>query len=502
MGPAPSPSGGSSIGATHPQPPARPAEPHRLAVNFLFLSAGEFTAKLLTFACFTYLARTLGPTAYGAIEFTLAVMVFFTMPADLGLGTYGAREIARHPADARRLLREITGLRLVLSLCSMLLLAVFILLLRKSLEQKILLALYGVSLLGTPFMLGWFFQAHDRMRWVAAASIVRQAGFTLLVFLACRPGFPLPYIGLIECASVFAMAAFCIYVVGRRMGFAWPRPDLGFIRLMGHIREALPIGLSELAWAFMWYFCTVLLGFLSPDQSLGWFGASHRAIMALHTFVFLYFFNLLPSISRCMPLAPAHLLELMDNSLRFTAWTGLFAAALLTALAPQLLTLIYGPSFRGGAQAFAVLSWMLPIAMLSGHHRYILIAYNRQKLLLLCTSIAAAIAVLLAFALIPWRRDVGAAWALLIANVVNFALVYYSVRQSVVEVPVHRQVAAPLAALALAGACFLAVAKWNVWYAAAAATAVYMGGLIWFDGAKLVSFVRTILRGNAAAAVR
>src|SRR5580700_5574738 len=104
----------------------RPVEPKRLAINFLFLSGGEFGAKLLTFASFTYLARTLGPVSYGSVEFTLAVMAFFTLPTDLGLGTFGAREIARNPTAAPRLLREITGLRLFFSLCSMLLLAVFI----------------------------------------------------------------------------------------------------------------------------------------------------------------------------------------------------------------------------------------------------------------------------------------------------------------------------------------------------------------------------------------
>lgn len=81
--------------AMGPATVTRPAEPLRLAANFLFLSAGEFGAKLLAFASFTYLARTLGPVSYGAIEFTLAVMVFFSLPADLGLGAYGAREIAR-----------------------------------------------------------------------------------------------------------------------------------------------------------------------------------------------------------------------------------------------------------------------------------------------------------------------------------------------------------------------------------------------------------------------
>jgi len=479
-----------------------PAEPRRLAINFLFLTAGEFTAKLLTFASFTYLARVLGPLPYGSVEFTLAVMVFFTLPADLGLASYGAREVARHPDRAPRLLHEITGLRVALTLCSMLALGIFILVIHKSIELKILLALYGVSLMAGPFLLQWFFQAHDQMHWVGIASIVRQAGFAGLVFLTCRRGSPLSYIGFIECASVVGVAGFCLYVARHKMGFAWPWPDLHVIRLLGHIREAAPIGLNELAWAFMLYFGTVLLGFIFPDRSLGWFGASHRALMALHTFVYLYFFNLLPSISRCAALPHKYLLELMDRSIRFGAWASLFGAALLTALAPQLLTLMYGPPFRPASNSFSILAWMLPVAMLSGHHRYILIAYNHQTTLLRCTAISAVAAVLLGFTLVPFYGGPGAAWALLIALLINFALVYISVRQLVVKVPVHRQLYAPLSALAVSVILYLVLARWNVGVALAGGSAVYVAGLVGSDGPRLASFLLTIVRKPPGSTAR
>jgi O-antigen/teichoic acid export membrane protein len=485
---------GVAMAAEGPAPVTPAAEPRRLAINYLFLSGGEFTAKLLTFASFAYLARVLGPLNYGSVEFTLAAMVFFTLPADLGLASYGAREIARDPGNAPRLLHEIAGLRLMLALGSMLALGLFILVIPKSNELKILLALYGVSLLGGPFLLQWFFQGHDQMHWVGIASIVRQAGFAVLVFLICRRGSPLLYIGLIECASVAAVAVFCVYVSRHRMGFAWPWPDLHVTQLVGHLREASPIGLTELAWAFMWYFCTVLLGFIFPDRSLGWFGASHRAVMALHTFVYLYFFNLLPSISRCATLPHKYLLELMDRSIRFGAWASLFSATLLTALAPQLVTLMYGPPFRPASHSFSILVWILPVAMLSGHDRYILIAYNHQKTLLRCTAYSAAVAVLLGFALVPFYRGQGAAWALLIAVVINFVLVYISVRQLVVEVPVHRQLAAPLTALAVSVILYLVLARWNIGLALAASAAVYMAGLVRSDGRRLASFLVTIVR--------
>src|SRR5215472_18740804 len=127
-------------------PKAAPVR-QRLATNLLFLVTGEFTAKLLTFGSFSYLARSLGPRDYGFIEFTLALMVFFSLPVDLGLGSYGAREIARNPARAPELLHEITGLRLFLSVCSMAALAVVAPFLHQSHKLKELLVLYGFSLI-------------------------------------------------------------------------------------------------------------------------------------------------------------------------------------------------------------------------------------------------------------------------------------------------------------------------------------------------------------------
>jgi O-antigen/teichoic acid export membrane protein len=471
-----------------------PVEPRRLAVNFLCLSFGEFAAKLLTFASFSYMARVLGPWYYGILEFTLALMVFFTLPVDLGLGAYGAREIARHPRDAARLLHEITGLRLVLALCSMLALGIFVLVIHRDFKLKLLLMLYGLSLLAGPFLLQWFFQAHDRMHWVAMASIVRQACFAALVFLFCRHRTDVVRIGIVECVSVAAVGAFCFYTVRHKMHFAWAWPEIHFDRLREHLKAASPIGLTELAWAFMWYFCTVFLGFIFSDSSLGWFSASHRALMALHTFVWLYFFNLLPSISRCASLTNEHLLDLMDRSVRFAAWLGLFAAALLTALSPFVLTVIYGPFFRDAWRSFSVLVWLLPVAMLSGHHRYILIAYNQQKWLLYCTIVSAAAAVGLCFLLVPLYSGPGAAWALLIANLINFALVYACVQRRVVRVPVGSQLIAPSMALAVAVLFYLAVVDWNYWAALAIGTAVYASVLVCSDGRELMSFVLTIIR--------
>ena len=189
----------------------------------------------------------------------------------------------------------------------------------------------------------------------------------------------------------------------------------------------------------------------------------------------------------------------MDRSIRFAAWIGLFAVGVLSALAPLMLTIIYGPAFRAATSSFAVLAWMLPVAMLSGHHRYILIAYNQQKTLLKCTACSAVTAVLLGCLLVPLYGGVGAAWALLAANVINFVLVYFAVRRLVARVSVRRQLAGPLAAFGFSSVAYFSLVGWNPWMALAAALALYIGCLIWTDGRDLTAFLLSMVRKPIAS---
>jgi peptidoglycan biosynthesis protein MviN/MurJ (putative lipid II flippase) len=109
--------------------------------------------------------------------------------------------------------------------------------------------------------------------------------------------------------------------------------------------------------------------------------------------------------------------------------------------------------------------------------------------------------VLLGFALEPSYGGPGAACALLIATCLNFALVYVTVRRLVVSVPVGRQLAAPLAALAVSAAFYGALARWNIPMALAGASAAYVAGLTWSDGPQLAAFLRTVVSKPAGGAV-
>jgi len=451
------------------------ADTRKLARNYLVLIAGEVLAKLVNFAAFAWLGRTFGAERYGSLEFTLALMVFFTLPVDMGLGVFGAREIARNRQAGPRLLAGITLLRGLLALISLAGLGLLAVLLPAPAEVKELLLLYGCSLLGIPLLLQWYFQGHDEMHWVALASLVRYAVFAGLVLATLRPQMPLREVGLIECAAVSAAALFCLAVAVWRF-HVWPlRPTGAWRETAAYLREAMPIGLSELVWAMLWYLATVLTGLMVKDASLGWFGASHRILMALHTFVWLYFFNLLPSIARTIHGPRTELERLLAASLRLTAWAGTLAALLGTVLSGEALRLAFGAAFAGGGGVLATLVWVIPVALASGHYRYALIAYGRQSLLLRATGCAALAVVAGCLVLVPRIGIQGAASSLLLGCLLELGLTKAYVGREIARVQLLAPLGRPAAAAAGGLILHLGLRSWDPFSAGAAIGLVFVG---------------------------
>lgn len=424
----------------------------RLASNLSLLTVGEMTAKVFTFLAFAYLARVLGPSSFGNLEFALAAMVFLNLFVDFGSSPYGAREVALDPQCLPRLLSDIVRLRLVTATIA----CAAIVALTPSLVEagsplRPLLWIYALTLFGAPGFVQWVFQGFDQMRWVALGSMTRWFLFAVGVFVAVHGPEHLVRMGWVEAGAVLGFAAFNLSVLRSRFKLAPLRWNTGTFRRS--FMEALPMGLSELTWASTMYFATILVGILLAGEDVGWFSAAHRPIMTLHTFVWLYFYNLLPSISRCREHPPEVLRALLAGSIRITAWSSIFAGLLGSLYAAPLIRLVFGPGYEPAAAVFATLVWIIPVALLSGHYRYALIGYGHQKYEFFCSAGAAAVSILVGLALIPGWGIRAAAWAILASSLFHLGSAFFLARRRVGRLPLLRDLARPL----LAGGVMLVI---------------------------------------------
>jgi len=429
--------------------------PGGFARRYLTLFTGEVVSKACVFAAFAYLARVLGPQGFGLIELALSITLFFVMAVDGGLGSYGARIVNTNPEEAPRLLARITGIRMAaagIAYVPVLLVSLFY-----GLPGAGMLAVYGLIVFFVPFFNQWMFQGIRAMHWVAAGTVLRNVTFAAVVFLTVRPGADLRLVAMAEVAGVAALAIFTTFLLYAVVRIRPDTQDL-FSGASQILRQSWPLGASEVTWAALWYSPGIVLGAFSTTDQVAWLAGPLRIVLALHTFVWLYFFNLLPGLSRALATRVEDWSGLTARSLQSSMWPACFVALTGTFLAPFIVRSVYGAAYGAASLPLQIVVWMIPIAWFSGHFRYSLIAAGGQRWEFSALAATAVVTISLACILAPPFGAVGAAAALVAGGATNAVLAWYAVLKRVGPLSARGAADAILSAM-LCGAIGFALAN-------------------------------------------
>jgi PST family polysaccharide transporter len=350
--------------------------------NFVTLATAETFSKLVIFGAFAYLARLLGPHGFGIIEWSVALLMCAGMIVEQGLGSFGAREIASNPRETRVLIREIVFLRFCLAFIAYAAVLVFAVEAVHDPNVSRLVLVYGISLWLMPVSLIWVFQGHKCMGLVALMQFTRYSVFALIVFVFVHTINDLYVVAWAEVLAVGSAALLSVALYRKllrsssNVSFRKPNPKNTLV-------EALPIGLSQMLWVLKYFGATLIVGLIASPEQTGYFGASMRVFIALHTFVWLYYFNLLPSMAETWKSSPKELSRLVNRSMQFLIPVSVAVAVVWVAGARTAISLAFGQGFLEGSTTLQWLCGVWIAAAISGHYRFGLIAagYQRQELL-------------------------------------------------------------------------------------------------------------------------
>jgi PST family polysaccharide transporter len=400
----------------------------KLFGNFLSLAGAEAFTKLITFAAFAYLARLLGPAGFGYIEWAGTVLMCSSLIVDQGFSAYGAREIAKNPRETPSLLSVVVTARVLLAILGYAAIAGFAVWFVREEAITRLLLVYGLSLLPMPMLLQWVFQGHDRMHLVGIIQVIRQGIFVFVVFAFVRGMDGLLWVGIAEVAGVTAAAIFSVWVY-RRYFRVFGRFKWSFSAKL--FREGMPIGLSQMFWVIKMFGATFIVGLIATAEDTGYFAGAMRIYIALHTFVWLYYFNMLPSLSRAWEEGTERLTSLIRHSLAIVVAGSVAVAVVWVATAPWLMTSVYGADFAPGSSALQWLAGACVAAALSGHYRYGLIASGHQANEMTATAMGSLVALLLVPVGYYNAGTGGAAMVLFTAELVVLVLAWIFFRRAI-----------------------------------------------------------------------
>lgn len=141
----------------------------RLEKNFLWMAAANIVGSFFSVGLFIYLARTLKAEAFGTLSYAHSFIFYLLNFVDLGLSTYGIREVAKDPVRVSEYVSEIVSFKLLLATVLFIILMTATFLSCPSAQFRILMAGVSLLLFIAALSCDWAFQGQEKMHMVFAS---------------------------------------------------------------------------------------------------------------------------------------------------------------------------------------------------------------------------------------------------------------------------------------------------------------------------------------------
>jgi O-antigen/teichoic acid export membrane protein len=444
----------------------------KLVRNSLFLIATEMSTKLLGLVLFALVARFLGAGEVGLYAFAVAVGNFFVMAPRFGFERLVQKEVGRDPSLLYAYFREISVIKAGVSLGALILLWLF---LRATGETRLLTVMLVACFV---FMYSFleFINALFRAIQKPELEIITRAVFSvanlLLGIMVLYAGRGLADFIMTQVFSVGAAVLLGIIIVERIATKV--RHPLNWNVLWGHITVSAPFAGIVVALYFSHQTSTLLLSAFTGKEEIGYFAAASRLFDNLTLIPAAITGAFLPAMSQLYSSS----VSLFVRTLRFTMkYLFLIAAPLVAGtviLSHPITVFLYGESFAPSAPALRILS----IALLFSFWNYagdsILIARDRERLLLKIVWWGAAIYMSTSLLLIPRFSYLGACWAVLITQAVRFFILFVFLRRYLSLRLLLQLITLPSLCVGMMGGVVFMLQDWNLWLVILIGTAVYL----------------------------
>jgi O-antigen/teichoic acid export membrane protein len=375
-----------------------------LVRSFSTLAAGEAFARVAGLAAVLLLARRLGPAGFGVVTLGLTLIGWFGLVVDSGTELLNVREVARRPDQFREIASRVLGLRLALSLVAAAIFVVGVELFARSDAVRSVIVLFALALPGLALNLRWMVLGIHRARAIAIGNIAGR--LVLLAGVAAFVGdvHHLRRVPLLEAGAEIAYGAIILGFVARSYGVLLPRVDLA--AWWDTMRQSAPLMVNSVARAASYSFDVIVIELALGPRQLGFYGAGSKPVLFVTSALGLFAVAFLSSFS-AQPAAAAE--ALFRRAVRASVAVCLPLAVLISASAVAIVPLVFGDAYRSAALVLAILAWKIPLSAFSVPYGSVLIARERQVVLMRNNLIGGCLTVVADLIAIPLFGLAGAA---------------------------------------------------------------------------------------------
>jgi len=249
----------------------------KIAYNVVFSSTAKILSTATALVGIGLITRHLGQDGFGLYATALAFLPLFGAVGDWGLPQTTAMRIAKPNVNEKKIVANMIGLRIFISIAILILTPIAIPLLPYPYELKIAILIVASSYILSSLyqILIGMFQKRLMMDRVTGAELVGKIIQVGLIFLGVY--YKWSFFLIVGTLFVNMLVNFLlIFFLSRK--FIYFKPAFDFKYWKNILKQSLPLGLAT-ALTFVYFrSSTILLSVLRPPEDVGIFGAAQKVI--------------------------------------------------------------------------------------------------------------------------------------------------------------------------------------------------------------------------------
>ncbi|BDC93292.1 oligosaccharide flippase family protein [Treponema bryantii] len=389
-----------------------------LKKNALFSSIKSVMNIIFPIISFPYASRILLPEGIGSVNFANSIIEYFLLIADLGIGTYAAREAARirdNKYELSKLTREILFFNFITTTIAYLLLIISLLFINRLSDYRLLLIICSTKILFSTIGIGWLYTAQEDYGYITIRHIAFQIISLILLFTLVKSKEDyLIYAGI----GVFSNVGANIF------NFIHSRKYINLrektpIQLTRHIKPILTFFSVDAAGKVNGVLDTIMLGFLSGDLSVGLYIAATKLSKMVRQLITSIISTFMPRSSYLINHRESDEYEsLLTKVLSITFFLSIPAAVGLLFLAEPLTIIFCGDNYLDSVPTMKLLAISIIFCSFNSYLNNLILTPNRlERFMLYAQLIALVINGGLNWILITYGLKYGIKWGVFGAGI-------------------------------------------------------------------------------------
>lgn len=397
----------------------------KIAKNTTVLFISQIITYVLGFFITMYTARYLGAGEFGILSLALSLTAIFGICADLGLGTYIVREIAKDKSLKEKYVSNTALMKVFLSILTFSLIFIVVNLIGYNDIIKIVAYIITLSAVINAFgtVFSSVFQANEKMEYISIGAILNSSLMFSGTIIGIYYGYDIFYFAMIY---VIANSVNLIYILLMYIKtFSFPKIGIDFSLWKPTIKDAWPFGITNLSTTLYTYIDTILLSIFVSTEVVGWYSAAYRLMLimlfvpnALNTAIF-------PVMSRFYVSSKDSLRLMYEKYFKYMLIIGIPIGFGTTILAEKIILLIFGSGYSQSIIALQILIWTMTFTFAGAAFVQLLQSINRQLLITKISIVSVIFNIVINLVLIPKFSYIGASIATVLTEILLVVYIFF-----------------------------------------------------------------------------